>query len=87
MSTMELIREKLSQLSPIALEITDDSASHAGHAGSRDGGGHYEVLIVSSAFEGMNMVARHRLIYATLGHLMQNKVHALSIKALSENEM
>ena len=68
-------------LAPVTLEITDDSAQHIGHAGARDGRGHYSVAIVSAAFEGKNAVARHRLVYAALGDMMQTDIHALAIRA------
>ena len=74
------------RLSPQQLEILDDSALHAGHAGARDGGGHYRVFIVSEAFEGCSRVLRQRMIYDALGDMMKRDVHALSIRALSATE-
>lgn len=68
-------------LAPEALEIVDDSARHAGHAGARDGRGHFNVTIVSEAFAGMAQLARHRAVYAALGEMMQTDIHALSIVA------
>ena len=68
-------------LAPERLEITDDSHLHIGHAGARDGRGHYTVAIVSAAFEGRNAVARHRMVYEALGDMMQTDVHALAIRA------
>ena len=68
-------------LAPDRLEITDDSAKHVGHAGARDGRGHYSVAIVSAAFEGQGPVARHRMVYAALGDMMQTDIHALAIRA------
>ncbi len=87
MSTMELIREKLALLSPEALEIVDDSALHAGHAGARDGGGHFRLRIVSHAFSGLGTLARHRLVYAALDELMPTRIHALSITALCPEDV
>ncbi|HEB92766.1 MAG TPA: BolA family transcriptional regulator [Gammaproteobacteria bacterium] len=79
---IEQIRAKLiAALSPVSLEIEDDSHLHAGHAGARGGGGHYTVHIVSSAFEGRPPLARHRQVYAALEDMMQKEIHALSIKA------
>ncbi|XQA74715.1 BolA family protein [Xanthomonas sacchari] len=68
---------------PQALEVEDDSHRHAGHAGARDGRGHFNVHIVSATFAGMAPLARHRAIYAALGDMMQTDIHALSIKACS----
>ncbi|QDH71769.1 BolA family transcriptional regulator [Lysobacter alkalisoli] len=73
-------------LSPVALEITDDSHRHAGHAGARDGRGHFSVDIVSEIFAGKSPVARHRAIYAALGGLMETDIHALSIRARTPAE-
>lgn len=74
-------------LAPLHLEIVDDSASHAGHAGAREsGGGHYNVTIVSAAFAGRNLIERHRLVYGALGELMHKDIHALSLQALSPDE-
>ncbi|WP_124951298.1 BolA family protein [Sulfuriferula thiophila] len=87
MTTVELMQEKLAILQPSLLEIEDESALHAGHAGAKSGGGHYRLRIVSQAFAQQNTLARHRLVYATLGNLMQNKIHALSITAYSTEEI
>ena len=84
-----LMRERLSSLNPVSLEIIDDSASHAGHAGARDheartgahDGTHFEISIVSPAFTGQSSIARHRMIYALLGDLMKTRIHALRIDA------
>jgi len=82
------IRERLdAALSPEALEIDDESHLHAGHAGARDGRGHFRVMIVASAFEGLNRIKRHQLVYETLGTMMQSDIHALSIQAYAPNEV
>lgn len=78
---------RLAALSPQHLEIVDESALHAGHAGARSGGGHYQMTIISAAFAGQNAVARHRLVYQALGDLMPARIHALSITALSPDEL
>ncbi len=79
---VERIRQALqSAFSPVSLEVVDDSARHAGHAGARDGRGHFNVAIVSRAFAGMAPLARHRAVYAALGDMMQTDIHALSIQA------
>ena len=76
------IRERLAALQPLALELEDESAQHAGHAGSRpSGGSHWRLAIVSEAFRGKNAVARHRMVYAALGDLMKRDIHALKIEA------
>lgn len=81
MSPLEIeIRERLAVLEPERLELVDQSAAHAGHAGS-SGGGHFSLLIVSKQFAGLGPVARHQAVYRALGDLMDSRVHALSIKA------
>jgi BolA family transcriptional regulator, general stress-responsive regulator len=72
-------------LAPVKIEIRDDSAQHAGHAGAA-AGGHYTLTIVSSAFEGRTRVARHRLVYDALSDAMQRGIHALSINAYTPAE-
>lgn len=71
---------------PAALEIADDSQRHAGHAGARDGRGHFGVEIVSDAFSGLAPLARHRAVYAALGEMMVTDIHALSIRARTPAE-
>ncbi len=73
-------------LSPLSLEVVDDSHKHAGHAGARAGQGHFSVDIVSAAFAGRLPLARHRLVYAALGEMMQADIHALSIRARTPDE-
>ena len=75
------------ELAPVSLEIIDDSHRHAGHAGARDGRGHFSVTIVASGFAGANRIARHRMVYAALGSLMQTDIHALSVTALAPGEV
>lgn len=83
---IEMIEQRLrAAFEPEVLEIEDDSAAHAGHAGARQGG-HFNVKIVSRAFAGKAPLARHRLVYGALGELMQTQIHALSIKALTPEE-
>ncbi|HVK52312.1 MAG TPA: BolA family protein [Pseudoxanthomonas sp.] len=71
---------------PSRLEVVDDSARHAGHAGARDGRGHFNVEIVSPAFAGLAPLARHRKVYAALGEMMTTDIHALSISARTPEE-
>ena len=73
-------------LQPSALEVVDESHKHAGHAGARDGRGHFAVDIVSDAFAGLAPLARHRRVYAALGTLMETDIHALSIRARTPAE-
>jgi stress-induced morphogen len=76
----------LQTLKPTSLTLIDNSHQHAGHAGNdMDGESHYEVEIVSAAFEGLNLVKRHRLVYMVLGDMMQ-QIHALQIRALTPEE-
>lgn len=78
----EQIRARLAALRPDALELVDESAAHAGHAGASPGGQtHWRLRIVSPAFTGQSTVARHRMVYAALGELMQHPIHALAIRA------
>lgn len=85
--TTDTIKRLLTEaFNPQILEIIDNSAAHAGHAGARSGGGHYHVTIVADAFTGKSLVQRHQLIYKTLGDLMKQEIHALGINALSPTE-
>jgi len=86
MSTIETMQARLAILKPTHIEIQDDSASHAGHAGAKSGGGHFFLTIVSDEFAGQLTIARHRKIYDLLGDLMQSQIHALSIKAHTPDE-
>ena len=84
---VKTIQERLAaEFSPSHIQVKDQSHLHAGHAGARDGLGHFEVTIVSDAFEGRSRIERHRLIYAALGSLMQTDIHALKINAYSTAE-
>ena len=76
------MRDRLASLQPLALQLEDESAQHAGHAGSRpSGGSHWRLAIVSEAFRGQTAVARHRMVYEALGDLMKRDIHALKIEA------
>lgn len=63
------------------VEVIDDSAAHRGHAGARDGRGHFRVHVVADCFRGLSPLARHRMVYAALGELMVTDIHAVSIRA------
>ncbi len=83
----EMRRRLQAALAPEKLELIDDSAAHAGHAGAAPGGNtHWRLTIVSAQFAGKPTVARHRLVYEALGDLMQNPIHALSITARAPQE-
>jgi BolA family transcriptional regulator, general stress-responsive regulator len=87
MSVAAKIRERLAALEPLALELVDESAQHAGHAGARPGGNtHWRLTIVSPRFAGKPTVARHRMVYQALGELMQDPIHALAISARAPEE-
>lgn len=92
MSVALTIREKLtSAFAPIALDLKDESAKHAGHSGARredgsDGETHFRIRLVSSAFEGLSRVERQRLVYAALDQELSGPVHALSLSALTPSE-
>lgn len=82
-----LIRARLEQaFAPCRLEIRDDSHLHAGHAGARDGRGHFAVRIVAQAFAGKSRLERQRLVYQALGELLQTEIHALQIRAQTPEE-
>ena len=84
---LERIRTQLAQALPgAAIELIDDSHRHAGHAGARDGRGHFRLHIVSGAFAGLRPLQRHQLVYRALDELMRTDIHALSITALTAEE-
>jgi BolA protein len=82
-----LIRKELEKnFQPTELLIKDQSQLHAGHEGARDGKGHFEVTIVSQAFDGVNRIQRHRMVYDALSKLIETDIHALRIKAFAPSE-
>jgi BolA family transcriptional regulator, general stress-responsive regulator len=87
MSTADLIRQRLAVLEPESIVLEDESAQHRGHAGAASGGGHFRLTLVSPKFRDLSTLARHRLVYETMGELMQRKIHALSITALTPEEL
>ncbi len=83
----EDIEARLRAALPVdAITVRDDSAKHHGHEGAKSGGGHFHVLIVSSAFEGKNRLARHRLVYDPISDWIPARIHALSIDARTPSE-
>lgn len=89
MSVKTAIESKLQQaLKPTQLELIDDSARHAGHAGAREGGeSHFKLMIVSDAFAGQSRVQRHRTVYDVLAEELKHQVHALNIIAKTPDEV
>lgn len=86
MNVARSIEQKLAALEPSRLVLADDSALHAGHEGAKGGGGHYRLVIVSQQFSGKSTVTRHRMIFAALGPMMQQQIHALAIRAYAPDE-
>ncbi len=86
MTPREVLADRLGALHPAVLEIHDDSAEHAGHAGAAAGGGHFSLTIVSEQFRGLTRLARHRAILDRVGDLIPHPVHALAINAYAPDE-
>lgn len=87
-STKAAIQEAMKDFSPTELIVIDDSASHAGHKAAREQpeAGHFKLIMTSSHFNGLSQVARHRLVYEKLSHLMDKKIHALSLSLRASDE-
>jgi BolA protein len=84
---VERIREILARdFAPVELTIEDQSHLHVGHAGARDGRGHFSVRIVSAAFGGKPALARHRAVYAALADMLETDIHALAVEARAPEE-
>jgi BolA protein len=81
------IRDRLSALEPVVIEVIDDSAAHQGHPGAAGGGGHYRLRMVSSRFTGQPKLTRHRLVYDLLADLMQREIHALTMNLIAPGEV
>jgi BolA protein len=87
MKRIDTIHALLSErFSPLECLLDDESALHAGHAGAASGGGHYRLRLVSTRFEGLGKVGRHRLVYDCLRELMQKEIHALAMTLLTPAE-
>ncbi|ORU92415.1 MAG: cell division protein BolA [Cycloclasticus sp. symbiont of Poecilosclerida sp. N] len=83
----DIIKNTLTNaLQPTFIQVLDDSQAHAGHEGAKSGGGHFYLTIVSSEFNGQSRIQRHQRIYAALGNMMKQEIHALSIKAFTPEE-
>lgn len=87
MTVAATMRARLATLEPESVEILDESGAHIGHAGAKDGGGHYQLVIVAQAFAQQPLQTRHRMVYAALGALMHREIHALAIKAYAPDEI
>lgn len=84
---LAMIRARIEEsLVPAEVEVTDESHLHKGHAGARDGRGHFRVRVVSDRFSGLKPLQRHRLVYEAVGDLMQTDIHALAVAAFTEVE-
>ena len=83
----EMLRRLNSALSPVRVELTDDSENHRGHGGyNPQGESHFALEIESEAFAGKSRVERQRMVYKALGDLMRERVHALQIRARAPGE-
>ena len=87
MSTIKIIKQKLTFLSPEKIDIIDESSKHIGHEGAKSGGGHFLLTIVSGNFYKKSTIERHRIIYDALGKMVGRDIHALSIKAYTPEEI
>ena len=84
---VEKIRAVLdARFKPMELLVKDQSHLHAGHEGAKDGRGHFDITLVTEAFDGVNRIQRHRMVYDALQQLMTTDIHALRIKALTASE-
>jgi BolA protein len=81
------IEQRLAALEPRAVELSDESGAHVGHAGARGGGSHFSLVIVADCFAGLNPMQRHRLVYQALGSLMEHHIHAIAIRAYTPDEL
>ena len=82
-----MLRARLADLDPAALELRDDSADHVGHVGAAGGARHFSLLIVSKAFSGISRLERQRKVLSRVNDLLPYPIHALSIRALAPDEI
>ena len=78
-----IVRERFD---PLHFELRDDSARHVGHPGATSGGGHFQLLIVAAAFEGLSRLDQHRRVNDALRELFGREIHALALKTLTPSE-
>ena len=83
----EITRLLAKAFDPETLGVEDESYMHEGHAGAKDGRGHFRVLIITEIFEDKTMIERHRMIYRVLDDMMRLDIHALAIDAWSPDEL
>ena len=87
MTTAQRIESNLREsLHPVHLELHDDSASHTGHPGAAGGGGHFTLVIVSAAFEGLSLVEQHRRVNDALRGMIGAEIHALAMRTIPASE-
>ena len=87
MRMTDRIRTALAPLEPVAVQVEDNSAAHHGHGGWQEGGEtHFDVVVVSARFRGQSRIARHRMVNELLAGLMAERIHALSLRALTPEE-
>ena len=79
--TAEVLKERLAAAFGTQIEVEDESHLHVGHAGAKDGGKHFRVKVITPKFEGLNTIARHRLVYDAVSDWMNKEIHALAITA------
>jgi BolA protein len=80
------IRSRLIEVfNPESLDIVDESHLHIGHAGAKEGKGHFRVRIIAAQFANRTPLQRHRMVYDALGDLMKTEIHALSVSAMSSD--
>ena len=83
----EILKRLEEAFEPETLGVEDESYMHKGHEGAKDGRSHFRVLIISEAFEGKNLIDRHRMIYRVLDEMMRIDIHALAIDAWAPDEL
>ncbi len=84
--TQRLIDRLRAGLAAEQVEVEDESALHAGHAGASGGAGHYAAVVVSARFAGLDPIARHRAVYAAVGDMMPGEIHALALRTYTPEE-
>ena len=85
-TTLSLEAALIRAFTPVHLEIEDDSARHAGHAGAAGGGGHFNVTLVSADFDGHSLLEQHRMVNAALKDLLGGEIHALGLHTVPAAE-
>ncbi|MBA3477624.1 MAG: BolA family transcriptional regulator [Lautropia sp.] len=83
----DALLERFRQAFPeAAIEIEDESQLHVGHAGASGGAGHFRVRVIDAKLNGLQRIARHRLVYAAVTDWIPTRVHALNIVAMTPEE-